>query len=49
MTKYNKTTVTVVAGAIIAVIGSFYSMTPEVSTAIQTLLTMAFVWFIPNA
>jgi hypothetical protein len=48
MKRYNKTTATIVAGAIIAVIGSFYSMTPEISTSVQTLLTMAFVWFIPN-
>jgi hypothetical protein len=49
MTKYNKTTATMIAGAIIAVVGAFYPITAEVSTAVQTLLTMAFVWFIPNA
>jgi hypothetical protein len=49
MKKYNKTTATMIAGAIIAVVSSFYPITPEVSTAVQTLLTMAFVWFIPNA
>ena len=48
MKKFNKTSAAVVAGAIVAVLGAFFALTPEQLGAVQTLLTAAAVFLVPN-
>jgi uncharacterized membrane protein len=48
MKKLNKTSAAVVGGAIIAVIGAFIAITPEIASAIQTLVVAGLVWMVPN-
>ena len=47
-TTFDKANITVVAGAITAILAQFVSVNPEVTAAFQTLLTAAMVWRIPN-
>ncbi len=48
MQEFNKATAAVVAGAIAAVAGALSTLDPELIGAIQTLLTAALVWLVPN-
>ena len=48
MKKLNKTSAAVVGGAIMAVIGAFITITPEIASAIQTLAVAGLVWLVPN-
>lgn len=48
MSKWNKATAAVVAGAVVTLIGAFVALDPELMGAIQTVLTAALVYFIPN-
>lgn len=47
--KFNKTTAAVLAGAIVTVIASFYVMDAELQGAVQTLITAALVFLVPNS
>ena len=48
MRKFNKTTAAVVAGAVVTLIGAFVAVDAEVMASIQTVLTAALVWLVPN-
>ena len=48
MRKVNKATAAVVAGSVVTLIGAFIALDPELQGAIQTVLTAAIVFFIPN-
>ena len=48
MTKINKATAALVAGAIVTIIGAFVTMTGELQGAVQTLVTAALVWLVAN-
>lgn len=48
MSKFNKATAAVLAGAVVTIIGAFVSIDPDVMASIQTVLTAALVWLVPN-
>lgn len=48
MQRYNKTTATAVAGAIVVLVGAFFELSVEQSGALQTVITATIVWFVPN-
>lgn len=48
MKKVNKTTAAVLAGAIVTALGALFPLDDTVLQSIQTLLTAAAVYFIPN-
>ncbi len=48
MGKFNKATAAVVAGSVVTLIGAFIVLDPDLQSAIQTVLTAALVWLIPN-
>ena len=48
MSKLNKTTAAVVAGAVATLIGAFVAIDAEVMASLQTVLTAALVWLVPN-
>jgi len=48
MKRYNKATAAVLSGAIVTVIGSAMVLDQELSQALQTLITAALVWLVPN-
>ena len=48
MKKFNKTSAAVAAGAIVTLIGAFFTLTPEQLGAVQTLLTALAVFVVPN-
>lgn len=48
MGQYNKTTVTVVTGALATLAAAFAPADPEIYTAGQTLLSAILVWLWPN-
>lgn len=47
-TKFDKANVTVLAGAITAIVAQFMTVNPEVTAAFQTLLTYVMVYAIRN-
>lgn len=46
--RFNKATAAALAGAAATVIGSFLVINPETLSAVQTVLTAALVWLVPN-
>ena len=46
--SYNKATAAVLAGAVVTLVGAFATVDGETLGAIQTLLTAALVWLVPN-
>lgn len=46
--RFNKATASVLAGAAMTVVGAFVAIEQETIGALQTLLTTALVYFIPN-
>ena len=48
MKKVNKTTAAILAGAAATVIGALFPLDDTVLQSIQTLLTAAAVYFVPN-
>jgi hypothetical protein len=49
MQRFNKTTAATLAGALTTIVGSFWvEATGEMIGAIQTILTAALVWLVPN-
>lgn len=49
MSKWSKATAAVVSGAVVTLIGAFVALDPEVLAAIQTVLTAALVYLVPNS
>ena len=49
MNKMNKTTSAVLAGAIVTLIGALFPVDNTVLQSLQTILTAAIVYYIPNA
>ena len=45
----NKVTASVVAGAVVTIVGAFADLDPEVLSSIQTVVTALLVWFVPNS
>jgi riboflavin synthase alpha subunit len=48
ISRFNKTTAAVVAGAATSVIGGFLAVDGDSLAAAQTLLTALLVWLVPN-
>ncbi len=48
MTRFNKATAAALAGALVTLVAAFWAPDPEVQGALQTLLTAALVWLVPN-
>lgn len=48
MKQVNKTTAAIVAGSVVTLIGAFVALDAELMGAIQTVLTAALVYLIPN-
>lgn len=49
MKKFSKTSAAALCGAVVTALGVFFVMTPEQMGALQTVLTMLAVYFVPNA
>ncbi len=49
MKKFNKATAAVISGAAVAILGALIEVEPTVLVSIQTLITTALVWLVPNA
>ncbi len=49
MTKYNKASIAVIAGAIITIAAGFIAMSPEIQGAAQTIITALLVMVVGNA
>lgn len=47
--RFNKATAAVLAGAVTTIAGALFAVDGETLGAIQTLLTAALVWLVPNA
>ena len=45
----NKVTASVVAGAVVTIVGAFADLDQEVLSSIQTVVTALLVWFVPNS
>ncbi len=48
MKRFNKATAAVLAGALIAAAAAIWPLEGEVQGALQTVLTTALVWLVPN-
>ncbi len=48
MRKFNKATAAALAGAAVTVIGALVVLDGELQGALQTVLTAALVWLVPN-
>ena len=48
MKRFNKATAAVLAGALIAAAAAVWPLEGEVQGALQTVLTTALVWLVPN-
>ncbi len=48
MSRLNKTTAAVISGAAVSIVGAFFDPGPDILAAVQTLLTGALVWLVPN-
>lgn len=48
MKRFNKATAAVVSGALVTIVGSFVVMDQEFMASVQTILTAALVYFVPN-
>jgi len=46
--QYNKATAAMLAGAATAALGAVLAVDGETLSAMQTLLTVLFVWLVPN-
>lgn len=49
MGKFNKATAAILAGAVVTVVGAFFSLDADLLGALQTVLTAALVYFVPNS
>ena len=49
MKRYNKATAAALAGAVITAVAAFWPLEAELQSALQTVLTTALVWLVPNA
>lgn len=48
MQQANKTTTAVVVGAVVTMVGALFALPADLQGAVQTLLTAALVYLIPN-
>ena len=48
MKRFNKATAAVLAGALVTAAAAFWPLESELQGALQTVLTTALVWLVPN-
>ena len=48
MTKFDKTTAAVISGAIVAIAGVLFKVSPEILASVQVIVTAVLVWLVPN-
>jgi len=48
MKRYNKATAAALAGALVTAAAAFWPLESELQGALQTVLTTALVWLVPN-
>lgn len=48
MKRFNKATAAALAGALLTAVAAFWPLESELQGALQTVLTTALVWLVPN-
>ncbi len=48
MKRFNKATAAALAGALVTVVAALWPLESELQGALQTVLTTALVWLVPN-